>query len=108
MRSRLAKAAGYTGDVLLFVPEVLDTLDRLDQHGVDAVKILAQVAIVISKRLAFPRRRAVEYVRAVLIGVPDDLPADADELALDEFLQDDRECVSILAEETTAFVSLVT
>src|SRR6185312_9006359 len=83
------ETAGYPGDLVLLVPQVFDALDGLHQHGVDAIEILTQVVIGDLEELAFGVVEQVENIRAVLIGVADDLATDPDQLALDEFLQDD-------------------
>ena len=60
-----------------------------DQDAVDAVEVLAKVIIGDLEELAFRVVEQVKYVCAVLISIPDDLSADADQFTLNEFLQDD-------------------
>src|SRR6185437_11794935 len=83
------EAAGHAGDLVLSVTQVFDTLNGLDQYGVDAVEILTKVVVGDLEKFAFRVIEQIENVGAVFISLPDDLAADTDELALDEFLQDD-------------------
>ena len=71
------------------MPQVFNALDRFDQDGIDAVEVLPEVVVGDLEKLAFRIIQQVEHIGAVLIGIADDLAADADEFPLDEFLQDD-------------------
>src|SRR6185295_6166834 len=79
-------AAWHTCDIFIFMTEVFNPLDRFYEHRVDSVEIAAKVIVGDLKQFAFCIIEQVKYIGRIFISIPDDLPADTYEFALNEFL----------------------
>src|SRR5690606_41083595 len=66
------------------------------QHSIDAVKIFAEMVIGNLEQFTFRIVEQIEYVGAVFIRIADNLSADADQFALNKFLQyDPAVCINV-------------
>ncbi len=83
------ETAGYTCYIFIFMTKIFDPLDGIYQNGVNRFKVLTQVIIGDLEQFAFGHIQQVKYIGGILVSIPDDFAADADQFTLNKFLQDD-------------------